>query len=370
VKSPLQILILAGGVGTRLWPMSRKKLPKQFQPLIGRQTLFQLAISRARKITGPKNIFVATNEQFSKTVKKQAPALPAKNVISEPAFRDTATCLGFAAAILEKRNPGGVFAVVYADHLIREEAEFIRKIRAAAEIASSGKLAIIEVESQFPATQLGWVEVALSRELKKSRGERVFELKKFIEKPDLLRAKKFHRSKNFFWNTGLYVWRSDVLLSKFQAHLPKTFARLMKISKNLNSPRIIKKEYSACEKISIDFGIMEKVPPREIAILPAKLGWSDVGTWESLKLVLEQHRRNELSDADENLIENDFLAIDSTGNFVKLDSKKFVALVGVKNLIVVETKDALLICQKSKSGEVKKVVQNLENGVEQRRKLL
>ncbi|MCK5471800.1 mannose-1-phosphate guanylyltransferase [Candidatus Gracilibacteria bacterium] len=349
-KSSLQILILAGGVGTRLWPMSRKKLPKQFQPLIGRRTLFQLAVSRARKITESKNIFVATNKQFSKIVKKQAPALPVKNIISEPAFRDTATCLGFAATILEQRNPGGVFAVVYADHLIREEEEFIRKIHAAAEVASSGKLAIIEVESQFPATQLGWAEVA--RELKKSRGEQVFELKKFIEKPDLTHAKKFHRSKKFFWNTGLYVWRSDVLLSKFREHLPRTFARLMKISKNLNSPKIIKKEYSACEKISIDFGVMEKVPSHEVVILPAKLGWSDVGTWESLK--------NELSDSAKNLIENDFLAIDSVGNFVKLDSKKFVALVGVKNLVVVETADVILICEKSKSGEVKKVVQQLE----------
>ncbi len=360
MKSPLQILILAGGVGTRLWPMSRKKLPKQFQPLVGNKTLFQLAVSRARKITKPKNIFVATNQEFTKIVKRQASAIPAKNIISEPAFRDTATCLGFAATILEQRNPGGVFAVVYADHLIREEAEFVRKIRAAAEVADSGKIAIVEVESQFPATQFGWVETA--RESKKSRGERVFELKRFIEKPNLPRAKKFHVSKKFFWNTGLYVWRSDVLLAKFREHLPRTFARLMKISQNLNSRKIIKKEYSACEKISIDFGVMEKIDSKEVAIIPANLGWSDVGTWESLK--------NELSDFAENLIENDFLAIDSIGNFVKTSKKKFIALVGVSNLIVVETADAILICEKSKSGEVKKVVQNLEKGVEKRGKLL
>ncbi len=350
MKIPLQILILAGGVGTRLWPMSRKALPKQFQPLVGNQTLFQLAVKRARKVAKPENIFVATNQEFTKIVRKQAPALFAQNVISEPAFRDTATCLGFAATVLENRNPGGVFAVIYADHLIQDEAEFTRKIRAAAEIADSGKLAIIEVESQFPATQLGWVEV--SKELKKVKGEKVFELKRFVEKPKLPNAKKFHTSKKFFWNTGLYVWRSDVLLSKFQAHLPKTFTRLMKISKNLNSKNLIKKEYSGCEKISIDFGVMEKVLPSEVAIFPAKLGWSDVGTWESLK--------NELSSDSANLIDGDALVIEAKGNFVKTSKDKFVALVGVENLVVVETEDALLICQKEKSGEVKKIVQKLE----------
>ena len=145
MKSPLQILILAGGVGTRLWPMSRQKLPKQFQPLVGNQTLFQLALARAKKLTKAQHIFVATNQEFTKLVKQQAKEIPSKNIISEPAFRDTATCLGFSAAVLESRNPGGVFAVVYADNLIREEKEFTRKVRAAAEIANTGKISIIEV---------------------------------------------------------------------------------------------------------------------------------------------------------------------------------------------------------------------------------
>jgi mannose-1-phosphate guanylyltransferase len=350
MKTPLQILILAGGVGTRLWPMSRKILPKQFQPLVGDKTLFQLAVSRAKKITSTKNIFVATNQEFTKLVRTQAKEIPVRNIISEPAFRDTATCLGYAATVLENRNPGGVFAVVYADNLIQNEKEFTRKVRAAAEIAETGKFAIIEVESSFPSTQYGWVEAA--KALPKVRGEKVFELKRFVEKPKLPLAKKFHASKKFFWNTGLYVWRSDVLLSKFQAHLPRTFGKLQKISKNLNSPKVIKKEYSVCEKISIDFGVMEKINPKEVAILPAKLGWSDVGSWESLK--------NELSKENENLVDGEFQAVGAKGNFIKVDSKKFVALVGVDDLVVVETEDALLICQKEKSGEVKNIVRTLE----------
>ncbi|MCF7845822.1 MAG: NTP transferase domain-containing protein [Candidatus Peribacteraceae bacterium] len=360
MSKDLQILVLAGGVGTRLWPMSRKRLPKQFQKLVDQKTLFELAVARARKLAPPRNIFVATNREFSKIVKAQAPMIPTKNIIAEPAFRDTATCLGFAAAILEKRNPGGVFAVVYADHLIRDEKAFTKKVCAAAEIARSGKIAIVEVESEFPATQFGWAEVA--KRLPDARGQRVFALKKFIEKPKLPQAKKFHASKRHFWNTGLFVWRSDYLLSKFQAHLPETFRRLQNVLAANFSARVVRREYSACQKISVDFAILEKVPPNEIAILPAKLGWSDVGTWESLK--------NELSKVSENLIENDFIALDASGNLVKTATKKFVALVGIKDLIVVETADALLVCQKGKSGEIKKVVQKLESGVAARRRLI
>ncbi len=360
MHKPLQILILAGGVGTRLWPMSRQALPKQFQKLVGQKTLFELAVARARKLASPQNIFVATNQQFTKVVKKQAPAIPPKNIISEPAFRDTATCLGFAAALLEARNPGGVFAVVYADHLIRAEEVFVAKIRAAAELADTGKIAIVEVESEFPATQLGWVEVG--QNLPPVQKQKVFALSKFVEKPDLVRAQKFHASPKYFWNTGLFVWRSDFLLSKFQAFLPDTFARLQKMTAANFAPKIVAKEYSACQKISIDFAILEKVDPSEIAILPAKLGWSDVGTWESLK--------NELSKDAENLVENDFVAIESSGNFVKTNSKKFVALVGVHDLVVVETDDAILICEKSHSGKVKDVVKNLEQRLEYRQRLI
>ncbi|MFH0834441.1 MAG: sugar phosphate nucleotidyltransferase, partial [Patescibacteria group bacterium] len=318
------------------------------------------AVVYADHLIRAEKTFVATNSQFTQVVKKQAPAISTRNIISEPAFRDTATCLGFAAAILEARNPGGVFAVVYADHLIRAEKTFVAKIRAAAEIAQSGTIAIVEVESEFPATQFGWVEVA--KKLPNVRGQKIFELKKFVEKPDLARAKKFHASQKYFWNTGLFVWRSDFLLSKFQAFLPDTFARLQKMAQANFAAKIVQKEYSACQKISVDFASLEKVDPREIAILPAKLGWSDVGTWESLK--------NELSKDSENLVENDCVAVDATGNFVKIASKKLVALVGVQNLIVVETDDALLICEKNKSGEIKKVVQMLENGVAARRKLI
>ena len=348
-KKNIQIVILAGGTGTRLWPLSRQAKPKQFQSLVSKRTLFQLAVARALRTAKLENIFVATNENFISLVRKQAPQILRKNILSEPAFRDTATCLGYAATVLQQRNPGGVMAVVYADHLIQDEKELVRKIQAAAEVAKSGKLSIIEIKSSYPATQLGWVQV--QKKLGKVQGEDVFELKRFVEKPNLTKAKKFHANKNYFWNTGLYVWRTDILLNKFKKHLPKTFQRLRKISSNLKNKNLIKKEYSACQKISIDYGIMEKVNPAEVAILPAKLGWSDVGTWSSLK--------DELSDKKKNLIEGSCLNIDTEGCLIKSDSKKLIVTIGLKNLVIVDTADALLICPKECSGDVKKIVEML-----------
>ncbi len=342
-------MILAGGTGTRLWPLSRESKPKQFQKLVGKTSLFQEAVKRARLVAKPADIFVATNAKYVREVRKQAPIIPAKNILSEPAFRDTATCLGYAATVLESRNPSGVMAVLYADHLIQDSKELTRKLKAAEAVAAEGQLAIIEVASQYSATQLGWVK--LGKQLGKTKGEAVYAFAGFKEKPNLKKAVTFHRDKNYLWNTGLYVWRTDVLLAKFAKHLPATARRLGKISKNLNKPKVIAKEYTACEKISVDYGIMERVAKSEVAILPAQLGWSDVGTWESLK--------DELSKTSENLVAANHLGIETTGCFIRGNGKKLIATVGLKDIVIVDTPDALLVCAKSEAGKVKKLVERL-----------
>jgi mannose-1-phosphate guanylyltransferase len=348
-KPKLQVVILAGGTGTRLWPLSRERQPKQFQKLVGKNTLFQEAIKRARLVAQPENIFVATNEKFVPFVRKQAPKIPKKNILAEPAFRDTATCLGYAATVLESRNPGGVMAVLYADHLIQDPRELARKLKAAAEVAAGGQLAIIEVKSLYPATQLGWVKIG--KKLTEIRGEEVFRFQGFKEKPDLKKALEFHRSGSYLWNTGLYVWRTDTLLAKYKSHLPATARHLAKIGQNLGNAKIVATEYAACEKISVDYGIMERVAKSEVAILPASLGWSDVGTWASLK--------DELSATEENLVEGQHLGIETSGCFIRGNKKKLIATVGLKDFVIVDTPDALLICPKSEAGNVKKLVEKL-----------
>ena len=268
-------LILAGGTGTRLWPLSRESKPKQFQRLIGRTTLFQQAVARARRVGKPEEIYVATNSAFVAEVRRQAPRIPVKNIIAEPAFRDTATCLGYAAMILESRHPGQVCGVLYADHVIREEEELTAKLRAAEAVAQRGKLVIIEVKSLFPATQLGWVQVGKS--LGTSKGEEVMAFERFCEKPNWEKAVEFHRRSEYLWNTGLYVWRTDVLLEKFAEHVPDTYARLALMRKEKFGKVVVDREYALCQKISIDYAIMERVRKDEVAILPADLGCEEAG---------------------------------------------------------------------------------------------
>lgn len=349
-KAVIQVVILAGGTGTRLWPISREDRPKQFQRLVGRSTLFEEAVARAKLVTTKEHIFVATNERYVAEVRKQAPTIPLKNIIAEPAFRDTATCLGYAAQVLECRTPGGVMAVLYADHLISAREELRRKLRAAGELAALGKIAIIEVKSLYPATQLGWVKIG--RQLMDASGQEVFAFEGFKEKPDLKKAIDFHRSGHYLWNTGLYVWRTDVLLDKFRQHLPDTYQRLQKIAQSLTSKKVVEREYAACQKISIDYGVMEKVRKDEVVILPADLGWSDVGTWESLK--------DELSKPTENLVDARHVGIDTTGCLIRGDSKRIIATIGLHDFVVVDTPDALLICPKNRSSDLKKIVEKLK----------
>ena len=292
----MKAVILAGGHGTRLYPLSTKEKPKQFINLIGDKTLFQQTVERL-SFLGPEDIFVATNKEFVQLVKEQAPEIPATNIFEEPAMRNTATCIGFAAMQLSKKFPAPdeVMCVIYADHLVRDNNEFARCLRIAELLAKEeNTLNIIEVEATSPNTKLGYVQIGkILREIddpltgQPSVGQpvKIYELKEFKEKPDLETAKKYLASGDYLWNTGFYVWRIGTILEKYRLHFPSSYARLMKMRDN---PACISVEYPLCESISIDYAIMEKVAPKEVRIIPAKLGWSDIGTWETLFEELEK----------------------------------------------------------------------------------
>jgi mannose-1-phosphate guanylyltransferase len=327
VSDDLKIVILAGGAGTRLWPMSTKEKPKQFQRLISERTMLQETYDRIAFVK-PENIYVSTNEEYVHYVKDQLPEIPESNIIAEPALRDTAPCIGLAALTIEKDHPDAIMAVVYADHLVRDEKEFQEKLELAAKLAQEeNTLNIIEVKAKAPNINLGYVQIG------KELAPHIHEFKEFKEKPDLPTAEQFISSGNYLWNTGFYVWKTSRILEEFKKHLPQ-------VLENLES------NYESCEKISIDYGIMEKVDPSEVRIISADLGWSDIGTWATLYEELAEN-------PSQNITKGSVMQVDSEGNLIYNEGDQEISTLGLKNTIVINYKDHLLICPKERSADLK-----------------
>ncbi len=352
----MKAVILAGGTGSRLWPLSRKSTPKQFQKLTGNKTMLQETIERIGFLK-PADIYISTNGEYKDIVIKQSRPykIPLKNIIVEPALRDTAPCIGLAALYVAKINPNEVMSIIYADHLIQNKTEFVEKLKIAEKIAlKENTLNIIEVKAKFPNVNLGYVKIG--KPLKEIGDTEIYSFEGFTEKPTYEKARKFLQSYKYLWNTGYYVWKAGTILNYYKTHQPNTYKHLSAIKKALgtkNESKTIEKHYPLCDKISIDYGIMEKVDPKVVRIIPAELGWSDVGTWES---IMEELPRNKKG----NLVKAAHLGIDSSNTLIYGNPNKLIATIGVDNLVIVDTKDALLVCRKDRSQDVKKLVEKLK----------
>lgn len=350
----MKAVILAGGSGTRLWPLSRQHKPKQFHSLVGPKTLFQETIDRLDFLP-KKDIFISTNQEYLPFVQAQAPDIPKANIIIEPALRDTAACIGYAAIYIGKKYPNEVMSVIYSDHLIQKKAEFIKKLKVAENLArQKNTLNIIEVKAKYPNTHLGYVKIG--KMLTAKNGVEIYEFKQFIEKPNLKTATKFLTSFKYLWNTGYYIWKIDTILKQYKKHAPKTYQILKELQKTIGTPQHAKAlaaKYPILEKISIDYAIMEKVDPKIVRIIPADLGWNDIGTFSSLHEELTATSKH-------NLTKGPSLNIDSTGCLIYNYTPQLITTIGLKNLHIIATKDAILICPKDKNQEVKKIVEELK----------
>ncbi len=345
-------VIMAGGRGTRFWPKSREKMPKHLQDILGKRTLIQETVDRIGSLIPVKNILIVTGANHSDVIKQHLHNLPEENIIVEPVGRNTAPCIGLAAVHIKKMNPEGVMVVLPSDHYIADEEAFRRTIAIAGEMAQRGNhLLTIGIKPTGPETGYGYMEQGEA--VTAIRGEEIFQVKSFREKPDIEQAKTFLENGGFLWNSGMFVWKVSTILNKIEKLLPDLYKGLKEIEDALGTDsekNIISKAYKEITPVSVDNGIMER--SGKTLLVRGDFGWSDIGSWGALW---------EMWDKDENgnAVKGRFVGVDSSNSLI-YSPDKLVALVGVEDLVVVETADSLLVCKKNSSQDVKKLVELLE----------
>jgi mannose-1-phosphate guanylyltransferase len=348
-------VIMAGGKGARFWPRSREKMPKHLLDILGERTMIRETVDRIRPLVPPERILIVTGRSHAAELTRRLPEIPAENILIEPVGRNTAPCIGLAALHIQKRIPDKdeVMLVLPSDHRIGDENAFRMVLAAAGKVASErNSLITIGIRPTGPETGYGYIEQGDF--LAAGEGEKIYRVRSIREKPPLEQAKAFLRQGRFLWNGGIFVWQASTILKAIERFLPELHEGLMQIREALGTEReedIVGEVYSAQKAVSIDYGVMEKA--ENVLVIPGDFGWSDLGSWDALW---------EVSGKDENgnAVRGSFIGIDAGDSFVHSPGK-LVAIVGVRDLLVVETDDVLLICRRGRSQDVRKVVEILES---------
>ncbi|MGI5857832.1 MAG: mannose-1-phosphate guanylyltransferase [Tepidanaerobacteraceae bacterium] len=347
-------VIMAGGGGTRFWPLSRVTAPKQFLNITGEDSMINDTIKRIKDIIPQERIIIVTNKAQEKMLNKVIQEdVPKENVLIEPVGRNTAACVGYAAMVIKKRCGDAVMGVFPSDHYIKNVDEFKRVLNSASSIAeSTEKLITMGITPTYPSTGYGYIKYDKERPIT-SEDKIAYEVVEFVEKPDVPKAKAYMESGNYLWNSGMFVWKTSVILKNFRRFLPRLYRNIEKIEPSIDTPdekNTVEEIYPVLQSISIDYGVMERSD--EVVVIPGDFGWNDVGCWDSLGSVFPP-------DENGNITKGDFVDIE-TRNSIIYSNGRLVAAVGLENMIVVETSDALLVCPKEKAQDVKKVVEHLE----------
>ena len=344
-------VIMAGGGGTRFWPLSRQKTPKQLLNLTGNELMVNEAVDRLSYVTDKKNIFIVTNAtQVPPMLKATEGRLRPDHILSEPAARNTSACIGYAAMEIVRKYGDGIMVITPSDHFIKDDAEFARILSTAVNAAeTSDKLVTVGITPTFPATGFGYIKFADAAD---TEAKPVME---FREKPDEETAKQYVASGVYAWNSGMFIWKASTILEKFRIYIPDIYADLEKIGNAMlteSEKAVIEEIYPNIRKISVDYAIMEPSASKgDVLVIPAEFGWNDVGSWDMMDVL-------HTPDAQGNVMVGDALAVEST-NTVIYSSGRLVAAVGVNDLVIVETPDAVMVCPKSKAQDVKKIVDAL-----------
>lgn len=341
------LLIMAGGVGSRFWPLSRKERAKQFLDILGTgETLIQMTYRRFNGICPAENIYVVTSEDSSEMVIEQL-GIDSDHVLAEPLRRNTAPCIAYGVFRIMAENPEAVIAVTPADHLIKKEDEFVKVMNEAYRFASENDaLLTLGIRPDRPETGYGYIQANLKQPV--SGFNNLHKVKAFTEKPELKMAKLFIESGDFYWNSGIFIWRASTVLAAFDRHLPDMYHTFMEGRGKFSTPgekEFIKRAYAQCSSISVDYGIMEKAD--NVYVICTDLGWSDLGTWSSLYLHSD-HDRN-----DNAVLNSKALTYNSEGNIVSLPKGKIAVIQGLDDYIIIDSGDVLLIVSRDQEQNIK-----------------
>ena len=343
-------LIMAGGRGERFWPRSRRNLPKQFLSLTddGR-TMIQLTVERILPLVDIEDIYIATNKDYRQLALEQLPGIPEENILCEPIGRNTAPCIGLGAVHIAKKYEDAIMLVLPSDHLIKFTKMYQTTLRDACRVAEEGtNLVTIGIMPDYPETGYGYIKF----DAKEPEG-RAYRVDRFVEKPSLEAAKEYLAAEEYLWNSGQFIWKVSSILKNMKQYMPDTYSRLLRIQEAIGTPEqemVLDKEFREMESQSIDYGIMEKA--KDIFILPGAFGWDDVGSWLAVGRI---KKTNELG----NVVDGNIITV-NTKNCIIQGGRKLIAAVGLRDLIIVDTEDATLICEKDYTGDIKTVLENLK----------
>ncbi len=349
-------VIMAGGTGTRFWPKSTRKMPKQFLSLFGDKTMIQSTVHRLKGWIDIRNCMVVTNDNYVDIVKEQLPGIDDQMIIGEKVAKNTAPCIAAAAAILHDKDPDSVMVVLPADHHIAQPERFRDILNKAVKKAEEDHcLVTIGITPSHPETGYGYINYEGPDGESDVSGQ-AFKVKRFTEKPDLEKAEEFLKSGNYLWNSGMFVWKTSAILDAFKSYLPEVHTHAAKISGKGDLKKNLDSFYETCPSVSVDYGIMEKAD--DVYVIPGEFGWNDVGSWSAVYELSAKNENDNAVKADTVFMKN------ASGNLVQSESGKFIAAIGVENLAIVETDKAILICPLNEAQKVKEVVEYLGDSEE------
>lgn len=351
----MKVVIFAGGVGTRLWPLSRKHTPKQFEKIIGDRSTLQLAYDRVRPIFDPKEIFISSGDRYRDVLYKQLPEIPKENFILEPEMRDVGAAVGLVSAVFQKIAPNEPFIILWSDHLVKNESLFRNILKAAGKVLENdpNKIVFIGQRSRFASQNLGWIE--FGEKVKSLDGVELFEFKSLHYRPELEKAEAFHKSVNHAWNPGYFATTPTFIMGLYEKHAPEMHEGLKKIQQTWgenNFEEVLKEVFPQLEKVSFDNLILEKINSEDGFVIGADLGWSDIGAWEALKEALAEGD-------DENVTRGKVMLEESVDSLIFNYNEQMVVGIDLKDILVINTEDVLLICPKESVPKIKKLVESL-----------